>query len=145
MADLQITREFKTTPERLFEAVTQQSDVLNWWGYDGMELPSRALDFSRKGPWHSVMVAADGTRYSMSGQVTKVTPPYTVSFTWAWHDDADKRGDDSHVMISLSDNGDGTTAFTLHHMQLATEELAANHNQGWTSSVAKLEALANSN
>lgn len=145
MAELKIERQLKAPIKKVFDFVTKVEFQVKWWGPGTMSLPDQSLDMTAPGPWHCVMMNDEGQRYKVSGQVTKVEPPHKLGFTWAWHDDADKRGDESHVMISLSDNGDGTTAFTLHHMQLATEELAANHNQGWTSSVAKLEALANIN
>ena len=134
MADIQITREFRATPEHLFEVVTQEAHILNWWGYDGMEFPSYAIDLSRPGPWHFEMVSGqDGTRYKLSGQVTKVEPPRLLGFTWAWHDDEDLRGAETHVTFTIIDLGDGRVRLTIDHRDLANDEMAANHEKGWTS------------
>ena len=78
---------FPAPPELVFEFVTQRRRVRDWWGPEGMSLPDEALDFSRPGPWHSVMMNADGKRFKVSGEVTEVTPPHAVEFTWGWHDD----------------------------------------------------------
>ena len=75
MADIQVVREFQVTPERLFRAVTQRAEVINWWGHDGMELPAHNLDFSQTGPWFSEMIGEDGTHYKLAGQVTHVNAP----------------------------------------------------------------------
>lgn len=143
MSELKIERRLNAPLALVFRFVTEASNLAKWWGPEGMTLPDAALDFSRPGPWHSVMMNAEGQRYKVSGQVTHVTPPHSVGFTWAWHDDKDQRGEESHVTITLADIGDGTTLFTLHHQQLPTDEAAQNHDIGWTSSLRKLESLTN--
>ncbi len=142
MAELKIERVLKADIDRVFEFVTKGEHLVKWWGPEGMSLPDHALDFTKAGPWHSVMQNNAGQQYKVSGQVTSVNPPNSVAFTWAWHGEDDARGEESHVTISLEAKGDGTTRFTLHHVELASEEAAANHNQGWTSSLRKLERLA---
>ena len=140
MADIRIIREFKTTPERLFQALTQQAEILNWWGHDGMTIPACSLDFSRPGPWFSEMIGSEGGRYKLSGQVTHVDPPKSVGFTWAWHDDQDQRGAESHVTFTVEDSGGGMARLTVDHRDLASEEIATRHEAGWTAGpLARLE------
>jgi uncharacterized protein YndB with AHSA1/START domain len=142
MAELQIDRILNASIERVFEFVTEAEHLVKWWGPEGMSLPDQSLDFTKPGPWHSVMANADGQKFTVSGQVTSVDRPNSVGFTWAWHDDQGKRGNESYVMITLSAKADGTTTFSLSHQQLPDDAAAQNHNQGWTSSLRKLEALA---
>lgn len=140
MADLQIIRDFKTTAQRLFQALTQQADILNWWGHDGMTFPAYALDFSRTGPWHSEMVGAEGGRFKLSGQVTHVDPPRSVGFTWAWHDENDQRGPESHVTFTVEESGEDAVRLTIDHRDLASAEIASRHEAGWTAGpVVRLE------
>lgn len=131
MADIQIVREFKVSPERLFRAVTEQAEILNWWGHDGWTIPAQNLDFSRVGPWHSEMFGQDGTRYKLSGQVTHVTPPRSVGFTWGWHDDEDRRGQESHVTFTVETTQDGARLI-LDHRDLPDDDVAGRHETGWT-------------
>lgn len=140
MADLQLTRDFPVSPDRLFAAVTQQADLLQWWGPEGMHCPEHALDLSKLGPWHSVMVNAEGERYKVSGQVTSYDPPRSVGFTWAWHDPEDNRGAESHVSFTVSGTESGSR-LVLDHRELGDDEIAANHDKGWSSSLRKLDAL----
>jgi len=142
MAELTLERVFKAAPEKVFDFITQPGNLTKWWGPEGMSLPDAKLDFTRTGPWHSVMQNAEGQQFTVSGQVTHVDRPKSVGFTWAWHDDKGARGSESHVTMTLRPQGSGT-AFTLHHRDLSDETNAANHNQGWTSSLRKLERLAN--
>lgn len=142
MAELTLTRTFTHPPETVFAFVTQTANLLQWWGPEGTHVPEHDLDLSRPGPWFSVMQNDDGQRYKVSGQVTSVDAPRTVGFTWAWHDETDARGPESHVMFTLADDGSGGTRFTLHHRDLGDDDAAKNHEQGWTSSLRKLERLA---
>ncbi len=139
MADLKLEREFPTTPEHLFAWISDGAKLLQWWGPEGMHVPEHDLDFSRLGPWYSVMQNAEGQKFKVSGQVTHVDPPNSVGFTWGWHDDQDQRGAESHVTLMVQAAGDGARLI-LDHRDLGDDEIAANHEQGWTSSLRKLEA-----
>ncbi|WP_170328039.1 SRPBCC family protein [Ruegeria arenilitoris] len=139
MADLKLEREFPTSPDNLFAWISDGAKLLQWWGPEGMHVPEHDLDFSRLGPWYSVMQNAEGQQYKVSGQVTHVDPPNSVGFTWGWHDDQDQRGAESHVTLTVEAAGEGARLI-LNHRDLGDDEIAANHNQGWTSSLRKLEA-----
>jgi len=137
MSDLRIEREFKVSPERLFAAVSTQPDLLQWWGPEGMHVPQGDLDFTRPGPWYSVMQNGDGQQYKVSGQVTHVDPPKSVGFTWGWHDDRDQRGAESHVTFTVVPT-DAGSRLILDHRDLDDSEQSARHEAGWTSSLRKL-------
>ncbi|MCP9481031.1 SRPBCC domain-containing protein [Shimia sp. CNT1-13L.2] len=140
MPDLRLTRDFNVTPERLFNAITRRADLLRWWGPEGMDLPEEHLDFSRTGPWFSVMRNSEGQRYKVSGQVTHVTPPRSVGFTWAWHDDSDTRGAESHVTFTIEKTDTGAR-LVIDHRDLGDDEASASHERGWTSTLNKLTNL----
>lgn len=139
MADLKLEREFPVSPDVLFEWISDGARLLQWWGPEGVHVPEHDLDFSRIGPWYSVMKNDDGQTFKVSGHVTHVDPPNSVGFTWAWHDDQDQRGAESHVTLSVTSNGSGSR-LVVDHRELADADAAANHEQGWTSSLRKLEA-----
>jgi uncharacterized protein YndB with AHSA1/START domain len=139
MNDLVITMTFAAPQELVFEFITRRPRLLSWWGPEGMSLPHEHLDFSRKGPWHSVMANADGKRFKVSGRVTEVTPPRAVAFTWGWHDENDARGPESRVRIELRPAGAGATEFVLTHAGLPDDASRENHRLGWASTLAKLE------
>lgn len=143
MAVLTITRSFKAPPEKVFKYVSKTEHLLKWWGPEGLTVPEHRLSFDRTGPWMSLMEGAEGQRYKVSGQVTKVDPPRMVGFTWAWHDENDRRGVESHVTIRLVPAAGGGTEFELTHVDLPSDDVAANHEQGWTSSLRKLERILN--
>ncbi len=143
MTDLTITRSFDAAPEKVFDFVSKTEHLLKWWGPEGMTLPEHRLTLDRPGPWMSVMANAEGQRFKVSGQVTKVDPPLLIGFTWAWHDENDRRGVESHVTIRLVPAANGGTEFELHHVDLPNDDAAASHERGWSSALRKLERLAN--
>lgn len=140
MAELTLERRLNAGLNRVFEFITQPQNLTQWWGPEGMTIPEGDLDFTRLGPWDSVMMNGEGQRFHVSGEVTEINPPNRISFTWAWHTDGE-RGHESQVTIELKPQGD-TTLLRLIHTGLADEEAAKNHNMGWTSTLNKLEALA---
>ncbi|MEM8696749.1 MAG: SRPBCC domain-containing protein [Pseudomonadota bacterium] len=141
MSDLKMERTFPAAPETVFDYLTNTEYLLQWWGPEGISVAKHNLDFSKPGPWHSTMTNAEGTNYTVSGEVVTVEAPRAVEFTWAWHDENNERGHESRVRFEVASDGNGGTRFTMTHSGLADEESAANHNGGWTSSFVKLERL----
>ncbi len=145
MPDLTLERRFDADPETVFAYISRAENLVRWWGPEGMSVPEHDLSLDRVGPWYSVMLGGDGQRYKVSGHVTHVDPPHSIGFTWAWHDEHDRRGVESHVTIRLVPAQGGGTAFHLHHADLPEGEAADSHERGWTSCLRKLEAVLQSN
>ncbi len=142
MPDLTLERRLDAPQERVFAFISQTDHLLKWWGPEGLHVPEHdGFDFTRKGPWMSVMQNAEGQRFKVSGHVTHVDPPNSVGFTWAWHDETDRRGVESHVTIRLVPAQNGGTLLKLAHVDLPDDEAARNHREGWTSSLNCLEKL----
>lgn len=142
MAELRLKREFKLSADDLFQWISTSDRLLRWWGPEGVHVPEGDMDFSKTGPWFSVMENSEGQQYKVSGQVTHVKPPHSVSLTWAWHNEKDERGEESHVTFTVETTSGGSRLI-LEHVDLADDERAANHERGWTSSLRKLTELLN--
>lgn len=139
MTELRLKRNFPADAETVFAFVTETEHLLKWWGPETISIAENELDLSRLGPWSSVMVNAEGTRYKVTGDVISIDPPSSVEFTWAWHDENDIRGHESKVRFEINPLTDGGVEFVLIHSGLESEESITNHNEGWTSSFVKLE------
>lgn len=143
MTTLTLERRLNAPPETVFAYCTKPEHLLKWWGPEGMTLPEYALDFERPGPWMSVMMNADGQRYKVSGEVVRVDPPREVEFTWGWHDEADARGHESTVRLTVTPAGDDAATLTLTHSGLGDENSKEGHESGWTSALRKIERIFN--
>ncbi len=137
MPDLKLERVFPVTPARLFQVVSKRSDLIQWWGPEGISVANEALDFTKTGPWFAQMIGSEGQQYKVSGQVTHVDPPHSVGFTWAWHDDQDNRGSESHVIFHVESCPQGAKLI-IDHRDLADAEMAESHQVGWGSSMDSL-------
>ncbi|MBT6122324.1 MAG: SRPBCC domain-containing protein [Candidatus Puniceispirillum sp.] len=145
VADLVIKRHFPAPLEKMFDLVTQKHHLLTWWGPEDVHIGDNNLDLSLRGAWFSVMINADATTHKVSGEVLAIDAPYSLVFSWGWHDENDVRGHESFVRFDIEDAGvigASDTSFTLTHMNLPTEESARLHKGGWSSSLVKLEHLS---
>lgn len=141
MADALLTRDFPVSPDRLYDYITRPDRLSQWFGPEGTYLAEHEMDFTRTGPWFAVMVGREsGSRFKVSGQVTHVRPKTSVGLTWAWHDDADKRGAESHVTLIVDALPKGAR-LTIDHRELADVDAVESHTKGWTSTLNKLSGL----
>lgn len=141
--DLEFVRDYKVTVARLWRAVTDPAEVVQWFGPEGVDMKTCDMDLTKRGPWSCVMVGREsGNRFWVSGEVTHVRPPEgaegSVGFTWAWHGDDDTRSPESHVIFEVSAT-DGGARLRLIHRELETVEAAQSHTQGWLSTLRKLD------
>jgi len=138
---LVITRNFPHSQEAVYSFITENENLLKWWGIEGSVITDQNLDFTKTGPWFAVMSDANGKRYKVSGNVTNIDEPNFIELNWAWHDENDNRGHQSQVRFEVSSIPDGGTHFRLIHSGLESQMSENNHKQGWISSLAKLERL----
>jgi len=143
--DLDFTRDYAVTVERLWQAITRPDQLAQWFGPEGTRIGTCDLDFTRTGPWFCIMIGREsGREFKASGQVTSVRPPEggagSVGLTWAWHDDTDTRGSESHVTFTV-ERTDSGARLILVHRGLPTVESAQDHSRGWLSTINSLDAF----
>lgn len=142
MADVvKLERVLPASATRVFEMVSQPQNMVRWWGHDDMTIPEHNLDFSRTGPWFSIMESPDGTLRQVSGVVTDVDPPRFIAFTWAWHDGGPggPRGAETQVTIEIDAVDERTSKMLLCHYNLGTDSARTGHTKGWLSIFEKLQ------
>ncbi len=145
LQDLEFTRDYNVTVDRLWQAITQPDQIVQWFGPEGVRIDNCSMDFSKTGPWMCDMVGKEsGDHFKVSGQITHVRPPSgaegSVGLTWAWHGENDQRGPESHVIFEVSSHGN-KARFRLIHRELENAEMAQNHSRGWLSTLTKLDAF----
>jgi uncharacterized protein YndB with AHSA1/START domain len=70
-------------PERVFEAITDPSQLARWWGQSGLyRVTESTSDVRPGGKWSSAGVGADGTKFRVDGEYLEVDPPRRLVHTW---------------------------------------------------------------
>jgi len=130
---LVIDRVLTASPDRVFAAFTETSQLAQWYGPEGMTAEIFSNDLSPGGRYELVMRSDEG-EYHLSGAYEEIDPSKKLVMTWKW-----KTGEiTSRVTIELSPKGD-KTHLRLTHGGFAEADDATAHHQGWTSSLNDLE------
>ncbi len=107
-ASLQVSmsRVYKASPERLFEAYTDPKQIPLFWGPAKYSTRVDKLDLKVGGVWRFVQKGPDGKEFAFNGVYKIVDRPKTLSYTFEFEPQP------GHVMVETAtfvDQGDGTT------------------------------------
>jgi glutathione S-transferase len=136
---LTLLRTFKAPRERVFDAFTQKEAIQAWFGPEGCNAPSVALDPKPGGKYRIEIHSPEGTVYVVTGTFREVQRPEKLVFTWAWLQGTGV-GPETLVTLSFAEKG-GATELMLVHSGFATATDRDNHNRGWSSSLECLTSM----
>ena len=137
--DLMVSRTFKSSPERVFQAFTVAEEIAQWYGPQSVTTRVDAFEASAGAPFRFVMMSDEGNAYPVSGVIEELDPPRRLVMSWAW-EKGDYAGRETRLILDFAATADGGTALTLTHELLADDEASALHDQGWTSALTALGA-----
>jgi uncharacterized protein YndB with AHSA1/START domain len=127
-------------PERVFQAITDPSQLSKWWGESGLyRITERTADVRPGGKWSSVGVGADGTSFRVEGEYLEVDPPRRLVHTWV----ASYRGPLKTVVrwdLEPRKAGTGTLVKLRHEGFASAPQAALDHGDGWKRVMGWLEA-----
>lgn len=135
---LVLERRYSAPIDLVYQAWTDPTMLSRWFGPEGFTVPSCELDVRAGGRYRICMRGPDGDLW-ISGQFKEVSPPNRLVFSWAWETDGE-RGHETEVRLELA-REDGATRLTLTHSRFESESSRDGHEQGWSSSLVKLERL----
>jgi uncharacterized protein YndB with AHSA1/START domain len=136
---LTLERRLKANPDRVFAAWIEPAQLAQWFGPEGMTIPSQAIDARVGGGWTVTMRDPQGNDRTVSGVYRDIDRPKRLAFTWAWHHDG-KRGHETDVVVEFKRDGDGTL-IRLTQQTFETAHDRDMHNMGWSSSFNDLARL----
>ena len=82
----------------------------------------------------------EGDPFFLAGEFREVDPPNRLSYTFRW-EDPDPEDRETVVTLSLRAIGDEHTELALDQGDFTTERRRSLHEDGWTESFGKLEAV----
>jgi uncharacterized protein YndB with AHSA1/START domain len=133
---LRMERDYKASPERIFEAFTVPEQACQWWGPEGMTCEDVEFELVEGGSWQATIVDPDGGRHFAVGVYKVIERPHRLVYTWGWLE-GDARGHETTVDIRLT-KIEGGTRLTLVHGIFETTEDRDDHGEGWTGTLNSL-------
>ena len=116
-------------PERVFQALTDPTQLPKWWGQAGeYRITSLQADVRPGGKWKTIGVGADGKEFEVYGEYVEVDPPRVLEHTWVanWTGAAG-----SLVRWELVPSGGGTLAKLRHSGLKNHPDAGKSYASGW--------------
>lgn len=114
--------------ERIFEALTDPKQVVQWWGQGGLyKMNEFRMDIRPGGKWSTVGMSCKMGATEVGGEILEVDPPKRLSYTWSstWMPKV------TTVLWEL-ELKDGGTLVKITHSGFAGDAVQAeNHSTGW--------------
>src|SRR5215472_14749307 len=127
-------------PERVFEAISDPKQLMQWWGKKGMyRSNSWVADVRPGGKWRCDGTGAEGNVYRVEGEYLEVDPPHKLVHTWiaSW---SGPLATTVHWELTPSNND---TKVNLRHTGFKNlPDAARSHAQGWSRVLVWMQAYA---
>ena len=132
---LTLVRRYRTTPARLYQAMTDPALICRWFGSKGGTVLSAESDPRVDGRYRIRMQAPDSDEvHDVSGTYREVVPNERLVFTWAWITTPER---ESLVTVEFRPVEDGAE-LTLTHSGFYDEAARDRHNGGWSQGLERL-------
>lgn len=124
--------------ERVFQALVDPSQVVQWWGQNGIYRCTKfESDLRVGGTWKTIGLDGNGHQFEVSGEYLELDPPRLLSSTWVatWTGDAKTK-----VRWELQPTGNGTLV-RIRQSGFAAHPHLAQAYRGWPRMLVWLQAL----
>lgn len=105
--------------EIAFQAWADPSQIVQWFGPDGMTIETHEIDIRVGGTWRFDMVTKDGSRFSNRIQFLRIESPTLIELEHGT-DTADDPGR-FRMLVTFDSQNDGKTVVTLRQMHPSKE------------------------
>ena len=123
----------------MFEAFTESSQLVQWWGPKGFTTPTAEMDVRVGGKYRFGMQAPSGDVMYLTGEYREVSPPGRLVFTWMW-ETGDMAGQETLVTLEFTERGTSTEVELTHEL-FGSSHQRDMHGEGWGSSYDCLSEL----
>ena len=137
-ATLTLTHHADAPVARIFQAFTDAAELHKWFGHESFTVESVDMDARAGGDYRIAIRSPEDELFVVKGVIQRLNEPELIEYTWSWEEDDAADEHESLVTITFSDSGGGTD-IELVHTQLASDESAGRHNEGWTSCLSSLD------
>ena len=139
---LRLNQQVRAPRDRVFTLLTVPEELARWWGPHGFTVAEVNLELRVGGPYRITMQPPDGAEFHLSGEFVAIDDPSELGYTFRWEEpDPDDRTTVVHLVL---DDVDGATMVSLTQTGFATAARLELHHDGWSDSLEKLAAVAES-
>jgi len=135
---LTITRLLAAPRALVFQAFVDPRHALQWMGPRDHPVTHFEADVRRGGKWRACLRASiGGEELWQDGVYREIVPNERLAYTFAWDEEAGRRGPETLITITFEDR-DGKTLMTFRQSVFDTTENRDSHRAGWNSSFDRL-------
>lgn len=128
--------KIKSPAERIFEVLTQPSELLKWWRADQkFQVTHVESDLRPGGKWRMRVIGISGKEVTVAGVYRMIERPRLLVFTWIREQED---GVETLVRWDLEERS-GVTTVRLTHSGLTSQSLRE-RNSGWPLILRLLQA-----
>ena len=128
-------------PERVFQALVDPAQVLQWWGQGGVYRCTQfEADLRPGGRWRSAGEGPDGSNFAVTGEYLEVQSPHLLVYTWV----ATWTGDVQTTIRWELESTNGGTLVRIRHSGFAAHPEIANSYRGWPRMLGWLQSFIES-
>ena len=128
-------RTIRATPDQLFAAWTQPSQLKAWWGPAGVQCTDAQVDLRVGGTYRMANRFPDGRIVWISGEFEVIEPPHRLVYTWRL--DSLESGSE-RVTVQFKPQGEFTEVVVVHE-RITDDDARRGHKQGWVACLEGLE------
>jgi len=140
---LELRRMYPHSMEKVFRALTEPAQIMQWFGPQGCEMVSAEVDPKAGGAYCMTMRRLpDGPPHSAFGKYEEIQPHRLLRFSWQWEGLPGYEGV-TRVTITLAEVN-GMTELVLRHEGFAEERHREGHQWGWEGGLTNLGTVLDS-
>lgn len=135
---LTVRRVIAAPAAQLFDAWTQETALLQWWGPKGVRCTRAEIDLRVGGSYQIVNSLPDGTEVLIFGAFETVQPPSKLVYSWQTEPGAAIA---ERVTVEFVPRTEGTEV-VIHHERISDPVTRDRHSEGWAGCLDGLAAFA---
>lgn len=126
--DFMYTTYIKTTPEKIWQAITTPEFCRQYWGHENQS------DWKEGSDWKHV--SSDGTQVRIVGKVLESNPPKRLVMSWA---SPDNKSDQSQVAFDITVTADMVRLDVVHSK--LSPDMRSKVSQGWPLVLSSMKSF----
>ncbi len=135
---------FAAPPDKVFEAWTDPTIVVKWFGYKANSLHSATIDLRPGGSWRFVRQDDGTSSVGFEGEYHDIQPGERLVFSWShvvtYADGAREATPSSRVEVEFTPKGSGTFV-RLVHSSISSDDARKGIGGGWEASFGVITEL----